>query len=216
MSAIITFIGYHDSGKTRLVSEVVGSLKKLGYRVGVIKSSNEKGVLFDNSDTDTYNHKKAGASSVMFVGPDQMVLQTGPSDYSLAMLAHRYFSECDIIIGEGFKHARKVPKIEVVSNKEQNLRDEVHGVVAVATDLDISCDYLFKMGESMEIALFIEKRYLQGKNKRSEKAALLVDGRKIPLKDFVQECLLGTVCGFVDSLKLTDDAEEIELRIKLK
>lgn len=216
MSAVITFIGYHDSGKTTLVGQVVTHLKKLGYRVAVIKSSNERNVSFDTEGTDTFEHLQAGADSVLFVGPDKMVLQTGPSDHSLITLAHRYFPESDIVIGEGFKHARKVPKIEVQRNKEQNLRGEVHGVIALATDFDVAGDYIFRLSESEEIALFIEKRFLQDKNRRPEKAALLVDGRKIPLKDFVQDCLAGTVNGFVDALKLTDDASEIELRIKLK
>lgn len=215
MSAVITFIGYHDSGKTTLVSEVVTHLKGLGYRVAVIKSSNEAGVVFDTENTDTFKHRQAGADSILFVGPDQMVLQTGPSDHSIITLAHRYFVDADIVIGEGFKHARKVPKIEVRKNTEQDLRQEVHGVIAVATDLDIAGDYVFRLNEAREIALFIEKRFIRGKGRRPERLSLVVEGRKIPLKDFVQDCLAGTVVGFVDALKLTGEAKEIELRIRL-
>ncbi len=214
MSSVVTFIGYHDSGKTTLVSQVVVHLKEMGYRVAVIKSSNEKGVLFDREGTDTFAHRQAGADSVLFVGPDQMVLQTCSSDHSIVTLAHRYFPDADIVIGEGFKHARKVPKIEVVRNKEQNLRQEVHGVIAVASDLNVAGNYVFRLGESKEIALFIEKRFLQGRGRRPEVASLLVDGRKIPLKDFVQDCLAGSVTGFIDALKLTKGGKEIELRIR--
>jgi molybdopterin-guanine dinucleotide biosynthesis protein B len=153
---------------------------------------------------------------VLFVGPDQMVLQTSASDHSLITLAHRYCSDVDIVIGEGFKHARKVSKIEVLRNKEQELRHEVHGVIAVATDLDISGDYVFRLNEAREIALFIEKRFLLDKGKGPETASLLVNGRKVPLKGFVQESLAGTVAGFIDALKLTDGSKEIELRIKLE
>ncbi len=216
MSSIVTFIGYHDSGKTTLVSQVVGHLKEFGYRVAVIKSSNDSGVGFDTPGTDTYKHRQAGADAVLFVGPDQMVLQTGGSDLSLITLAHRYFPDVDIVIGEGFKHARKVAKIEVVRNPEQQLRNEVHGVVAVATDLEVSGDYIFRLHESRELAQFIEKRFLIDKERRPEKASLLIDGRKIPLKMFVQEALAGTVHGFIQSLKMTTDVEEIELRVKMK
>ncbi len=216
MSSVVTFIGYHDSGKTTLVSQVIKHLKNLGYRVAVIKSSNDAGVNFDTPGTDTYKHRQAGADSVLFVGPDQMVLQTAASDHSLVTLAHRYCPDADIVIGEGFKHARKVAKIEVLRNKDQELRHEVHGVIAVATDFDIPGDYVFRLNESREIALFIEKRFLLDKGKGPETASLLVNGRKIPLKGFVQDCLAGTVAGFVKSLKLTDGEEEIELRIKLK
>ncbi len=216
MSSIVTFIGYHDSGKTTLVSKVVGHLKELGYRVAVIKSSNDSGVAFDTPGTDTHKHRQAGADSVLFVAPDQMVLQTGASDLSLVTLGHRFFPDVDIVIGEGFKHARRVSKIEVVRNHEQELRHEVHGVIAVASDLEVSGDYIFRLHESKELALFIEKRFLLGKGRGPEKASLLIDGKKIPLKSFVQDALAGTVQGFIESLKLTDDTHEIELRIKLK
>lgn len=215
MAAVLTFIGYHDSGKTTLVSKVVSHLKSFGYRVAVIKSSNEPAVSFDREGTDTYKHRQAGADAVLFVGPDQLVLQTGPADHSIVTLAHRHFPDVDIVIGEGFKHARKVAKIEVRRNSDQDLRREVHGVIAVATDLDLSGDYIFRMDEAREIAQFIEKRFIRGRGRKPEKASLLVNGRKIPLKEFVQDCLAGTVVGFVDALKLTDGAGEIEMRIKL-
>ena len=216
MSSIISFIGWHDSGKTTLVSQVVRHLKEFGYQVAVIKSSKETGIVFDTPGTDTAKHKENGTDSVMFVAPDQMVLQSKNSGLSLNALAQRYFPDVDIIIGEGFKHAKKIAKIEVRRNPEQALRREVHGVIAVATDLDnISEDYVFPLRESREIALFIEKRFLLGQPGGVETAALLVNGAKVPLKEYVQESLAGTVQGFVSALKVGSEIEEIELRIRL-
>jgi len=215
MSSIVSFIGWHDSGKTTLASKVVTALKQLGYRVAVIKSSNDSGIAFDTPGTDTYKHKEAGADSVMLVAPDQMVLQTMNSNLSLRTLAHRYFPDVDIVIAEGFKRARKIPKIEVFRNEDQRLRDEVHGVIAVATDLEgVVEDYVFKLDEASEIALFIEKRFLTNKGEL-ELTALLVNGNKIPIKDYIQEALAGTVYGFVKTLKLNQDIDEIELRFKV-
>jgi len=37
MPPIVTFIGWHDCGKTTLASQVVSHLKQLGYQVAVIK-----------------------------------------------------------------------------------------------------------------------------------------------------------------------------------
>ena len=214
MAAIISFIGYHNSGKTTLATRVVTHLKAKGLRVGVIKSSSTQGIEFDTVGTDTFKHRQAGADEVMLVTPDQMVLQTRPKNLSLAVLAHRYFSDADIVIGEGFKEARQIAKIEVISSPEQNLRGQVPGVIAVATDLDISADYVFRLDEAAEIADFIEKRFVQ-KSRHPEKTALLVNGKKIVLKSFIQDSLAGVVSGYVKALKLTDDIDEIELRIKL-
>lgn len=215
MSSIVTFIGWHDSGKTTLAVQVVTELQKLGYNVAVIKSSSDAGIQFDTPGTDTFKHREAGADSVMLVAPDQMVFQTKNSGLSLRTLAHRYFPDVDIVIGEGFKTAKKIPKVEVFRNHDQKLRNEVHGVIAVATDIEgVAGDYVFRLDEAREIALFIEKRFLTQKGSR-EVTTLLVNGNRVPIKDFIQEALAGTVHGFVKTLKLNKDIKEIELRIKV-
>ena len=77
MTALVSFIGWHDSGKTTLAASVVRNLKNMGYRVAVIKSSSQENISFDTPNTDTYKHRQAGADAVMLVAPDQMVLQSG-------------------------------------------------------------------------------------------------------------------------------------------
>lgn len=216
MTAIVSFIGWHDCGKTTLASGVVAHLKSMGLRVAVVKSSSESDIVFDVPDTDTFTHRQAGADEVMLVAPDQMVLQAMPKKLSLTALTHRYFSDADIVIGEGFKKERQIAKIEVISDPEQNLRREVTGVIAIATDLNISADYVFRLNEPAEIAAFIRKRFIDNEKKRPDKTALLVNGRKIVLKEFIQESLAGVVTGYVQSLKIGDDISEIDLRIKLK
>jgi molybdopterin-guanine dinucleotide biosynthesis protein B len=214
MAAIITFIGWHDSGKTTLATQVVSHLKAFGYKVAVIKSSNETGIIFDTPETDTDKHRQAGADSILLVAPDQMVLQTKNNNLSLTALVHRYFPDVDIVVGEGFKGAN-VSKIEVVRDSNQMLRNEVHGVIAVATDLEIEGDHVFRLDESKEIASFIQERLLKEGEEEQDKVSLWVDDNKIPLKGFVQDALAGTVAGFVKSLKFSDSASEIKLRINL-
>ncbi len=216
MPPIITFIGWHDSGKTTLASQVVHHLKQLGYQVAVIKSTKETDISFDTPGTDTHTHRMAGADSVMLVAPDQMVIMTDNGSESLTSLAHRHFPEVDIVIGEGFKEARKVAKIEVFRNSEQLLRDSVSGVIAVASDEQISGDHIFRLNEACEIASFIEKRFLQNASKGADHTTLLINGNRIPMKGFVQDTLAGTINGFVDSLKLgSSKAQTIDVRINV-
>ncbi len=216
MVPIVTFIGWHDCGKTTLASRVVSHLKQLGYLVAVIKSTKDTGIVFDTPGSDTDTHRQAGADSVMLVAPDQIVMLSNNSGDSLTSLAHRYFPEVDIVIGEGFKNARQVAKIEVFRNSKELLRDQVTGVIAVASDEEISGDYIFRLDEAAEIASFIEKRFLREATKGSEHTTLLIDGNRIPLKGFVQDALAGTVSGFVNSLKSgPKDAKTIEIRITL-
>lgn len=218
MPPIVTFIGWHDSGKTTLASHVVHHLKQLGYQVAVIKSTKETGIVFDTPGTDTYTHRKAGADSVMLVAPDQMIIMTDSRSESLTSLAHRHFPEVDIVIGEGFKKARHVAKIEVSRNTEaeEPLCGKVTGVIAVASDKAISGDHIFRLNEAAEIASFIEKRFLQNAAKGADHTTLLINGNRIPMKTFVQDTLAGTISGFVDSLKLVNkDVKTIDIRITL-
>lgn len=216
MPQIVTFIGWHNSGKTTLAIQVVKHLKDDGYRVAVIKSSKETGLAFDKPGTDTDKHRQAGADSILFVAPDQMVLMTRNNNLSLTTLAHRYFPEVDIVIGEGFKKAVNVAKIEVIRNAGELLRSQVTGVIAVATDQNIAGDYIFRLDESRAIASFIEKRFLPDTGKEEQKLSLLVNGATIPLTESGQDGLTDIVSGFVKSLQATDDVQEIELRIKLR
>lgn len=161
MVAIITFIGWHDSGKTTLATQVVSELTHRGYRVAVIKSTSDRNIHFDTPGTDTSKHKAAGAEAVLLVAPDQMVLQENRTERSLISLASRYFPEVDVVIGEGFKTENGIPKIEVFRNVSKPLRGHVEGVVAVATDIEgVTGENVFRLDEAHDIATFIEKHYL--------------------------------------------------------
>ncbi len=218
MVPIVTFIGWHDCGKTTLASKVVTHLKESGYSVAVIKSTKETGIAFDTPGTDTHTHRQAGADAVLFVAPDQMVMQSENSGESIISLAHRFFPHVDIVIGEGFKRARRVAKIEVYRNSDQLLRDQVTGVIAVASDKQISGDYIFRLDEASEIAAFIEKRFLQNSAKPTDRTTLMINGERVVLKGFVQDALAGSIEGFINSLKLRSsdsEARTLDIRINL-
>ena len=160
MPPVISFIGWHNSGKTTLARQVVMHLKEKGYAVGVIKSTKESGIPFDRPQTDTGLYKAAGADSVALLAPDQLIVHSKPPALDLLPLAQRLFPEMDIVLAEGFKHAAKVPKIEVWRDQDAPLlRDQVPGVIAVVTDLPLPEGLRFRPGQSREIAAFIEARF---------------------------------------------------------
>src|SRR5665647_1729786 len=69
MPPVISFIGWHNSGKTTLTSQVVAQLKDRGYTVAVIKSTKETGIEIDQPQTDTAAYRKVGADSVALLAP---------------------------------------------------------------------------------------------------------------------------------------------------
>jgi molybdopterin-guanine dinucleotide biosynthesis adapter protein len=214
MVPIVSFIGWHNSGKTTIIREVVRHLKQQGLRVAVIKSTKESGIEFDRPGTDTDIFRAAGADAITLMAPDQFVLITSRQTDNLITLIHRYFNNYDIVIGEGFKHERKIPKIEVTREGLEPLADQVHRVVATVTDLPMKGEFVFKPSESQELAEFIMKKFVEDENKYAERALLFVNGKKIPMKGFVQDALAGTVQGFIRSLKQTEDIADLELIVK--
>lgn len=159
---VVSFIGWHNSGKTTLARHVLAHLKIKGYTVGVIKSTKECGIVVDPPHTDTALYKAAGADGIALLAPDQLIVQLRPTTIELRSLALRLFPEADLVLAEGFKHAVDVPKIEVRRDPASPLlRDQVSGVVAVATDLPLTEGVIFQLHQSREVAEFIEM-YLFG------------------------------------------------------
>jgi len=215
MPPVVTFIGWHNSGKTTLVCRVITALKDRGYMAGVIKSSKHTGISFDTPDSDTDRLSRAGAECVAFVSPDQVVIQGNNTGLSLLAMAHRFFQDMDIVIGEGFKNADGVDKIEVAGGiSKQKLRDQVSGVIALVSDKSADGIQVFRPDDIIGIADFLEDRYIR-KGRELAVSSLLVNGRKIPLTGFLEDCLAATVGGFVSTLKGTRDARHIEVSIRL-
>jgi molybdopterin-guanine dinucleotide biosynthesis protein B len=150
-----------------------------------------------------------------------MVTMAKNGKQSLTSLAHRHFPDADIVIGEGFKEARQVAKIEVFRSASATpppprLQGDVTGIIAVASDDAVTGDHIFRLSEAAEIASFIEKRFLHDTVKGAEHTTLLIDGDRVPMKSFVQDALAGTVHGFVESLKLSSKGcRTIDIRITL-
>ncbi len=214
MPEVITFIGWHDSGKTTLLSKVIKRLKGRGWKVCVIKSSSHKGIEFDTPNTDTGRFRDAGAEAIALAAPDQLVIMKPNDRMPLRALAQRFFPFADIVLGEGFKEASGVDKVEVAIRRPPSLYREVSGVTAVVTQEDVPGTKVFRPDEDFELADFIENRYIL-KDHDKPSAHLLVNGRPIPLKFFVQQAISGAVSGLVNSLKGTKGAETIEIFVRL-
>ncbi|SDO75635.1 molybdopterin-guanine dinucleotide biosynthesis protein B [Desulforhopalus singaporensis] len=215
MPAIVSFIGWHDSGKTTLASRVVAEVKRLGYNVAVIKSSSEKGIVFDSPGTDTYKHTKAGADGIMLVAPDQMIVRTGNKGLDLATLANRFFPEVDLVVGEGFKTADSIAKIEVFKDSDMRIREQVDGVVAIAASHRVVSHLpVFSLDDAREIAQFILDRFFEGK--KTTTCVVLVNDRPISLVGKDSEKITRLVADFISERAGGDTIESIDIHIDLK
>ena len=162
MPPVISFVGWHNSGKTTLTRQVVVQLKAKGYLVAVIKSTKETGIVVDQPGTDTDLYKKAGADAIALLAPDQLIIQKKPSTMELSDLVQALFADVDIVIAEGFKQAAGVPKIEVRRDTQAPwIYQQVSGVIAVATDVPVPGMLRFSLDQIREIADYIEAQFLK-------------------------------------------------------
>lgn len=99
--------GYHNSGKTTTVSELIKRIKIGGNRVASVKQIHYEGFQIDQPNKNTYIHKSAGANPVVARGEEETdFLYSQPMD--LMEIVGRI--SADWLVVEGFNEF-PLPKI---------------------------------------------------------------------------------------------------------
>jgi len=136
MIPAVSFIGHHDSGKTRLLSRLIPYFVERGFHVGAVKHAPHL-VAPDDSGTDTGTLGAAGAEPVLLLGESDAVLTWKRSpEEEIEGLIDRLFQDCDLVLVEGLKRG-PLPKIEVFRRGREIAREPLAGeidVLAVITD----------------------------------------------------------------------------------
>lgn len=112
-------IGYKNSGKTTVVSELVNYLTGQGLKVSTIKHD-AHGFEWDQPNTDTGKHQQAGAALTLIQSPQQMgILCKQERERSLEQLLQLVLTieQYDMIIVEGFKK-EAFPKLVLIRDQD--------------------------------------------------------------------------------------------------
>jgi len=91
-----------NSGKTTLLEKVVTILKTKGLRVAVVKHAS-MGFDLDKSGKDSWRFQKAGADTVVLVGPGKMAIMKTVNHEPSPQELLQATGDVDIVIHEGFK-----------------------------------------------------------------------------------------------------------------
>lgn len=109
----VGIIGYHKSGKTTLGVKLCKELASKGLRVGVIKHVSCE-LQFADADSSRYRDV---ASVVAAASPAEAEIIVKGEKSLQDML--RYCAGCDLVLVEGFKRERLLPKIVCLREREE-------------------------------------------------------------------------------------------------
>ena len=240
MIKFIAITGFKKSGKTKVLEGIVGRLKKRGFRVGTVKHVPQEGFTIDQKGTDTWRHAEAGADGVCLLSPDETVnLKKG--EFSLEDVLED-IEGLDYVIVEGFRDSEIIPKIAVADTEREAERlDDVFTIAFIKNgageksvfcfedtdtilelvkdsamrpvgDLDCGQCGFDTCGEFVQ-AVANGDTPQDGCIALDGKVTLKVDGKKVPLKPFVEDLIDSTISGLVSSLK-EGEGDRIELELK--
>ena len=134
---IIGLAGWSGSGKTTLITKAIPRLIARGVRVSTIKHAHH-GFDMDQPGKDSFMHRAAGATEVAISSANRWAVLhelRGEPEWNLADLLAK-LSPVDLVLVEGFKRDRIVPKLEIyrAANGKPLLHPEDPSIAAIATD----------------------------------------------------------------------------------
>jgi molybdopterin-guanine dinucleotide biosynthesis protein B len=200
---IVSFVGYSESGKTRLVVRLIRELKGRGLRIAAVKRCSH-GFSLDTEGKDSADFRRAGAEGVAMISPEGWAALGDATEVDPSGLARRLFPEAGVVLIEGGKDLRGTPKIEVrragQSETPAVLPDELIAVVTDGPRPAGAKDPVFGPDDVSGIADLI----LSLEEAKMADIRLEVDGCEVNLNPFVRTFIERTVMGMISSLSGVD------------
>jgi molybdopterin-guanine dinucleotide biosynthesis protein B len=130
-------VGWKNSGKTTLMTNLIRELTDRGFVVSVIKHAHAKFEI-DHPGRDSFKMREAGACQVTLSSPRRFALMRELGDESEMTLEQLlpYAGACDLVLVEGYKR-EPFPKIEIRREgaaSREPLSAGYPQVVAIASD----------------------------------------------------------------------------------
>jgi molybdopterin-guanine dinucleotide biosynthesis protein B len=217
MPAVVSIVGKSQEGKTTFLEKLIPELNLRGYRVGTLKHDAHDHFEIDQEGKDTWRHRKAGAQAVAISSPSRVAfIKTVEREMDLDTLVASYFSSEHLVLTEGYKSGNKA-KIEICRKALQSepLCSKADRLLAVVSDFSVEMDVpRFELDDLSGVADFIEERFLR--KTRGPEVVLKLDGKKLPIKSFVQEFVMGGILGMISTLRGYENPKHIDISIRMR
>lgn len=213
MVPTVSLVGKSGVGKTYVMTRMIAELKRRGYRVATLKHSHHR-IDLDLEGKDSWEHAQAGSDVVAISAPHMFAIMAQVDrDVGLAEISRLIGPDFDIILAEGFKQDNAA-KIEVHRREAgSDMVCEPDDLLAIVTDerLDMSAPQ-YAPDDAAGIVDLIEEKCLHQGN--SEMVSLHVDGKQVPLNDFVRRLFSHVLSGLISPLKGIGEADAIDIVIR--
>jgi molybdopterin-guanine dinucleotide biosynthesis protein B len=205
---IIGVVGWRGSGKTTIVEGLVEFLGGRGFTAGTLKHVDDE-IALPSRSKDSMRHLKAGARLTVTAGDRLLELLMRGSTELETLVRHLWF--CDYVVVEGFKTSG-IPKIAVSDG--QGLPDGLEQVVAVVyRENKPNGLAAFRFDEIERLGTYLFEQGVLTEDR--QRIALMVNGKGVPINEFVQTSLAGVIRGFLASLKGVEKPSTIQINIKM-
>ena len=109
---VLGFYGESNSGKTKIIIDLIQTLVKKGYKIATVKKTH-KDIKLDSPGKDTWRHSEAGSEIVILSSLNETdIIVNEKKDIKQIIKAISVFGEYHVIIVEGADEDF-IPKIRV-------------------------------------------------------------------------------------------------------
>jgi molybdopterin-guanine dinucleotide biosynthesis protein B len=197
MNPIISFVGHSDSGKTTLIESIVRILSRKGYRVGVLKHTHGA-IKADKHGTDTDKFRLAGAALSSICDDKLLVRFEKAQGHKPQAIVYELAKGLDLLIIEGYKKEH-FPKV-LFSDQLPDVN--LKGIIATVGKKAPQPSKVrhFQPSKASDIARWLERDIIIPAQK-SRRVVIEVDGKRLPLNEFVSDIIKETIRGALGTLK---------------
>jgi hypothetical protein len=190
--------GPESKEKDAWLRELTNELSSLGLKTGVIRPRRQE--------------SEPGPAASVFLGDHGISVERidgGPRD--LEQILGRYLSGLDLVFSLAHP-AEKRPKIEFCASGAAPKMLDDPGLRALVSENNLEAPKpVFSPGDAAGLAGFIAREIMP--KREPAMVRILLDGRRIPIKGFVQDILARSIRGMVSSLKGGDRPGRLEVFI---
>ena len=137
---VVAFIGKHNSGKTTVIEQLIPKLRQKGYKVCYIKHDPKGHGITDKEGSDTWRISQV-CEKLALLSPDRLTFWE-KGNFNIKEVIKNFFKDCDIVILEGFKGEKDIPKIAVGNIEAEK--------VLLRIDSETEIDNIIDLIENME------------------------------------------------------------------